>query len=608
MSTRRRGPAPRPEAERRAEAARLRTWDASPNWLSEFEASLVAGLRACPSWPGVAADHLGGVWTVEVLPQARTPFGYAVISLGYTQQLVHRLVCAAWRGLPPTTDLWVLHRDGDATNNRWTNLEWGTPLENSADRRRHGTDLGQSPNGSLRQAARAASGVEDREAGVGPLTRTGDVREFLGLLQSTPARAKPVPDGQGLFATEEGTLWRVRQAKTHIERGYPRLAVTPHRLGPDQTRLVRVHLLVADAHLGRKPSGHVTRHLDGNPLNNRADNLTYGTMAENMADRDRHGRTQRGADHAAASLTDADVADIRERYARGDRVTDIAADHAISSGHASNLATGKWRKDAPGPISPLRGNPKGEAHPRALLDDGRARAIHADLLEKKRLAETFAIGAIASRVALAPAIVRRAINNPASVSKIHAPDLIKAKLLAELAARQAADLDRYRDEAIAARHEVDVHHVQSIANGAWGHVTGGKVALGCHLAPRRGSRTSADPGTIELVFRLLKEQQEAAARLATLTSTALAARFGLTKSQVDDASAGKRPWDRLPLTPDNLKALRAELAERERLRSMTPTREVISLAAGLSEAFIKAVSAGHAWREEAAKHGYTPRG
>ncbi|MFE3572503.1 HNH endonuclease signature motif containing protein [Bacillus subtilis] len=50
-----------------------------------------------------------------------------------------------------------------------------------------------------------------------------------------------------------------------------------------------VHLLVCAAFHGPRPDGKVARHLDGNPRNNRAANLTWGTQAENISDQVLHG-------------------------------------------------------------------------------------------------------------------------------------------------------------------------------------------------------------------------------------------------------------------------------------------------------------------------------
>lgn len=52
---------------------------------------------------------------------------------------VHTLVCAAFRGPKPGPDSEVRHLDGDASNNRATNLAWGSRADNRADQEAHGT-------------------------------------------------------------------------------------------------------------------------------------------------------------------------------------------------------------------------------------------------------------------------------------------------------------------------------------------------------------------------------------------------------------------------------------------------------------------------------------
>jgi len=44
---------------------------------------------------------------------------------------VHRLVCLAYHGEPPTSNHCVNHKDGNKLNNKPDNLEWVTPSENS---------------------------------------------------------------------------------------------------------------------------------------------------------------------------------------------------------------------------------------------------------------------------------------------------------------------------------------------------------------------------------------------------------------------------------------------------------------------------------------------
>ena len=48
--------------------------------------------------------------------------------------------------------------------------------------------------------------------------------------------------------------------------------------------MARVHQLVAEAFIGPRPDGYVTRHLDDDPRNNVPANLAYGTQEDNYAD------------------------------------------------------------------------------------------------------------------------------------------------------------------------------------------------------------------------------------------------------------------------------------------------------------------------------------
>ncbi|MGX6605613.1 HNH endonuclease signature motif containing protein [Micromonosporaceae bacterium Da 78-11] len=50
----------------------------------------------------------------------------------------------------------------------------------------------------------------------------------------------------------------------------------------------RVNRLVLDAFVGPEPELH-SRHLDGNPRNNKLENLAWGTRSENVRDAIRHG-------------------------------------------------------------------------------------------------------------------------------------------------------------------------------------------------------------------------------------------------------------------------------------------------------------------------------
>jgi hypothetical protein len=62
-----------------------------------------------------------------------------------------------------------------------------------------------------------------------------------------------------------------------------------------QGRPVRFHRLICEAFHGPAPEGrNVVRHLDGDRLNNRPENLAWGTYAENSADCVRLGEIKTG--------------------------------------------------------------------------------------------------------------------------------------------------------------------------------------------------------------------------------------------------------------------------------------------------------------------------
>lgn len=73
--------------------------------------------------------------------------------------------------------------------------------------------------------------------------------------------------------------------KQHLGAAY--LEVTLSR-GNEKT-LARPHRLVLEAFVGPCPEGMETRHFNGNPLDNRLENLLWGTPVENASDCTRHG-------------------------------------------------------------------------------------------------------------------------------------------------------------------------------------------------------------------------------------------------------------------------------------------------------------------------------
>ena len=124
-------------------------------------------------------------------------------------------------------------------------------------------------------------------------------------------RWRPVPGWEGIY--EVSDLGRVRSLDRTVpdRRGGTRrlrgkLLAAPLNSSGRRTvqlramtrwRCAGVHVLVLEAFVGPRPPGLLVRHLDGDQLNNRLANLTWGTASENNRDKVIH-----GTDHNTAKF------------------------------------------------------------------------------------------------------------------------------------------------------------------------------------------------------------------------------------------------------------------------------------------------------------------
>ena len=124
-----------------------------------------------------------GATSGRVLKLIAMPSGHLRVKLSdYTRRedrMVHRLVHEAFGPPAPSTDSYVLHNDGDPTNNSKENLRWGTQADNIADAVRHGT---------------LPKGVSHHAAKLDP-TKVREIRRLLseGVPQRKVAAAFNVP-------------------------------------------------------------------------------------------------------------------------------------------------------------------------------------------------------------------------------------------------------------------------------------------------------------------------------------------------------------------------------------------------------------------------------
>ena len=126
-----------------------------------------------------------GTKTGTIKQQINKKTKYCLVKLcsdGVTKTFtVHRLVCMAFHGNPPTELHEVAHNDGVRNNNISSNLRWVTRKENSKDRIAHGTFLAgeKSPNAKL-----SAKNVLDIRSAVAARERRVEIAKRFGIHRS----------------------------------------------------------------------------------------------------------------------------------------------------------------------------------------------------------------------------------------------------------------------------------------------------------------------------------------------------------------------------------------------------------------------------------------
>lgn len=108
-----------------------------------------------------------------------------------------------------------------------------------------------------------------------------------------------------------------------------------------------VHHLVLNAFVGPRPDGTQACHNNGNKSDNRVSNLRWDTPSANHADQVIHGTVPRGERSGKASLTEADVHEIRRRLCCGEGYRRIAKDFGVLRAAIRSIKIGRcwsWLK------------------------------------------------------------------------------------------------------------------------------------------------------------------------------------------------------------------------------------------------------------------------
>lgn len=103
-----------------------------------------------------------------------------------------------------------------------------------------------------------------------------------------------------------------------------------------------VHRGVLLAFKGQPLPNQECRHINGNPKDNRIDNLAWGTPFENTRDKYLHGRILYGETNLSAKLTASQVSQIRESTLSS---RELGAAFGVSDRHVRDIRKGKyWRQ------------------------------------------------------------------------------------------------------------------------------------------------------------------------------------------------------------------------------------------------------------------------
>lgn len=140
---------------------------------------------------------------------------------------------------------------------------------------------------------------------------------------------KAHPDFPDYQVQEDGRVFRVRANDGRAALGeiFGRVLRSGYRQfklvdASGSQRLIRANRLVAETFHGAAPTSlHHAAHINGERLNNHADNIRWATAKENTADKIRHGTLPRGSRVGTARLTESAVAQIRGAYtgSRGEK-------------------------------------------------------------------------------------------------------------------------------------------------------------------------------------------------------------------------------------------------------------------------------------------------
>ena len=136
----------------------------------------------------------------------------------------------------------------------------------------------------------------------------------------------------------DGRRWRGRIMRTQIVDRYEQLVLARN----GQTART-AHGLVLEAFRGERPAGMEVCHGNGDPTDNRLENLRWDTPKNNAADREAHGRTAKSERNGSAKLTPDEVRSIRECISKGETQRQVAERYGVSQSTVWRVVRTHWK-------------------------------------------------------------------------------------------------------------------------------------------------------------------------------------------------------------------------------------------------------------------------
>lgn len=141
----------------------MEEWKSVVGFEDYYEVSNLGRVRSCLR---CVPHSRGGIATKQskIISKGKIWSGYEKVGLSKNgrpfTRAVHRIVCQAFHGDPPSDKHHASHINGKRDDNKSENLRWLLPTENEADKIRHGTIASGKRNGKYTKPEKTPRGTQ----------------------------------------------------------------------------------------------------------------------------------------------------------------------------------------------------------------------------------------------------------------------------------------------------------------------------------------------------------------------------------------------------------------------------------------------------------------